>query len=221
MFKILKRLGLSVLVCMFMFSTILVTKADYVEYIGDIPVISVDDFDKITYEDTVSYEEMREYLVSIGAAEEEITDLDSSNSVMMRSSNGGQLRYSLLKLTKHTVNTSYITQIRVTAGMMFYPNSNGDYSNPRNIVNLEGAHVYTGDGAKSVFTGTIIIKLVNYNTIYYNFYGDLYKAGQVNWTIGGSVGIGGTASINGSISNGNGFIKNISFSKSQVLTGIG
>lgn len=220
MFKLFKRMFLLLFVCMLMFSTVLVTKADYVEYVGDIPVISSNDFEKIRYEDTVSYEEMREYLVSIGAAKDEITEFDKSNTMMSRSSAGGQLRYSLLRFTKYLVSYNYLTQLRVTAGMMFYPQSNGDYTNPSSIKSLEGAHIFTGDGSKCVFTGTIVVKLVNHNTIYYNFYGDLYRAGQVNWSVGGSVGIGGSASVNSKITNGDGFIKNISFSKTEVLAGI-
>ncbi len=222
MFKFTKRFLLALTFIALMVSSNSVINADFSLPIEDYSVFvrDIDDFSSIKYEDTLSYFEMRDYLTSIEVSSEVINDFDTTYNLHTKTRSRGQLRYSLLGFDTSTTSIYYKTQFRASAGMIFYPDNNGVFTNPSSIETLEAAHIYTGAGSKCIFGGTIYFKLVNYNTVYWSYYGDLYKAGQVSWTVGGSIGVGKGASINGSISNGSGFIKNISYSGQRTLVGI-
>lgn len=56
-----------------------------------------------------------------------------------------------------------------------------------------------------------VFRLESGNSFYYDVYGDVYKTGKLNWSAGASVGIGKFATANFTISNGSGYIKNVSF----------
>lgn len=51
------------------------------------------------------------------------------------------------------------------------------------------------------------------NAFYYSFNGDIYQRGVIKWNVGGKIKIGETGELNGSISNGDGFIRNVSESE--------
>ena len=43
---------------------------------------------------------------------------------------------------------------------------------------------------------------------------------SVNWSVAGTIGIGGSATLSGTISNGTGFIRNISESETYISSGM-
>ena len=174
---------------------------------------NLDELDNLDYSETYSYEELEYMLKENGFSNKEIISMIGEENISRSSTT---IRYSLFRLETYTYNNTYKLQPRITVGLEYSGNS----VSPDRIVSLKGGHVYTGDGAKCVFSGTMIYELEAGNSFYYSFYGDIYKEGDVNWSFGGEIGIGEKTSVQGQISNGSGFEKNVSESGRYYSSGL-
>lgn len=169
---------------------------------------SLDELDTLDISETYSYEEIEKLFIDNGFNEAEIKRMVGEKP-SLRASNT-IVRYNLFKMDAYTYTSgisTYKLQPRITVGLEYYDSST---ASPTRIVSLKGAHIYTGLAGKCVFSGTMIYELVAGNEFYYSFYGDIYKAGNISWSLGAEIGIGESASIKGEISSGDGFIKNVS-----------
>lgn len=177
---------------------------------------TLDELDNLSYEETFSYEELRKMFEDDGFSDNEIR-LFIGDEPLIESRSNTIVRYSLFKLDTYTYNSVYKLQPRITVGLEY---SSSTATSPTRIVSLKGAHIYTGLGTSCIFGGTMIYELEAGNSFYYSFYGDLYQSGDVNWSTGVEINIGDDASVSGQISNGSGFIKNISESGRYYSTGL-
>lgn len=168
----------------------------------------VDEIATMPYSETYSYEELKQSLLYHGYSPTETAQIIGEKPATTRAA--GAIRYNLMYLNTYNYG-GYKLQARFTAGL-YYEDGN-PVGQPDKIVSLEGAHIYTGSGSKCVFNGTIFYRLEAGNRFYYNFYGDIYKAGQMQWNTSISVGIKQAASVSASFSNGDGFVKNVSESE--------
>lgn len=159
----------------------------------------------LPYDETYSYDEMFCILSDEGYSDNEIIEMLGTNTLNSRSGSDVEIRYAQFKMGENTFDNVYILEARFSVGLEY----RGNNYMPDRIVSLGGAHVYTGAGADCVFTGDLYYELINGQSFYYNFYGDLYRAGTVSWEFGASVVIGEFFNIHGSISNGSGFIENV------------
>lgn len=189
--------------------------------------LPIEQLSTIKYEDTLSYEEMLAYMNNNSSTSTKIAEFQENHQSLLESQitggstrasitpMGSQIRYSLFYMTTYTYS-SCNAQARFSVGLLWY---DGDQS-PDKIVSLAGEHVYTGGGINCIFSGSIFYQLEAGNRFYYSMYGNLYENGNVNWTAGGSIGIGGSATLNASISNGNGFLANISEAETYYSSGM-
>lgn len=185
--------------------------------------VEFSDINDISFEDTYSYDELVNHFKDCGFSDEEILHYIGEQPSIRSST----VRYSLVKMTPYTyyLNLSnFSLQPRFTIGLEYISGN----SSPDSIVSIEGGHIFTSDPdttdqnyfSNCSFSGTVLYKLVSGNEIYYNFYGDLYRAGSVQWSVGAKVSIGQTASVNASISNGNGYLSNLSEADSVIFAGL-
>lgn len=163
----------------------------------------ISELGSISKEDTYTYDEMLNHLINNGYSYKEAKGLMGERKKSSRAST--EIRYSLFRLKTYSYG-SYKLQPRFNVGLEYTKG----IAAPNRIVSLQAAHIYTGDGAKCVFAGTIFYKLEAGNSFYYNFYGDIYKRGNINWSIGATVGVEETGSVSATISNGDDFYKNVS-----------
>lgn len=194
---------------------------------------SIDELENINYEDTMSYEEMLDFMKGNTYTDTEINDFQNQNkklnsnlvnngelNVYVGVLSGTEIRYSLFYMTTYSYSHGFMqvckVQARFSAGLEYDIGA----SSPNRIVSLKGEHVYTGGGQKCMFSGTIFYELEAGNRFYYSMYGNLYTGGSVNWSAGGSVGVGGNATLNATISNGTGFIRNISEAETYESSGM-
>lgn len=177
----------------------------------------ISELETLPYDQTFSYDEMASLLLSHGFSMYDATQMIGEKQPVTYGNT--EVRYSLMRMNTFEYKewfSTYKLQARFTVGLEYVK---GAYS-PTKLVSLQGSHVYTGDGSKCVFSGTIEYKLVSGNSFYYNFYGDIYKKGTVNWSVGTTVGIGENSSITATISNGDGFVKNVSETETYKSSGL-
>lgn len=164
----------------------------------------ISELDSISKEDTYTYDELLNLLITNGYSYKEAKKMMGKKKLSTRAST--EIRYSLFRLKTYTYGGLYKLQPRFNVGLEYTKG----ISAPNRIVSLQAAHIYTGDGAQCVFTGKIFYKLEAGNSFYYNFYGDIYKKGNINWSIGATVGVGETGNVSATISNGSNFYRNVS-----------
>lgn len=194
---------------------------------------SIQELDSLKIEDTLTYEEMLEYMRLNSYTYSEIQAFQGKHQLLLKNEtvsdtfkimsstlSGTEIRYSLVTMSTYSYNYGLWDKCKVQARFSAGLEYDIGASSPNRIVTLAGEHAYTGGGSPCVFSGGIFYRLEAGNRFYYNMYGNLYKQGNVNWTLGGAVGIGQQATLNGSISNGNGFIKNISVTETYISSGL-
>lgn len=180
-----------------------VASSSYYDKLDQLEWIDYNDLDSLKYEDTYSYNELIIYLQSNGFTAEEALAYVGERPIETRSSS---VRYSLMRLDTFSYSGGYKLQPRVRVGLEYLNGS----SSPSRIVSLENPTMYTGGGSKCSFAGEVSVRLYSGNSFYYDFSGDLYKNGTVNWSVTGKIGIGEVGSAEGKITNGNGYITNVS-----------
>lgn len=171
----------------------------------------INELETISYDETFSRDEFIEILSENGYNSKQINELIGEKTIETKADT--EIRYSLFKMNVFNYHngfngiiSNYKLQARFSAGFEYYK---GDYS-PNKVVSLGGAHVYTGDGKSCVFKGSIYYKLISGNSFYYNFYGDIYEKGSMNWAIGATLKIGESSTLTANVSNADGFVKNVS-----------
>lgn len=159
----------------------------------------------LPYDETYSYDEMYYLLSNEGYSDDEINKILRTTDVTTRSNPDVEIRYARVNMDEHVFEEDYILEARFNVGLEY----RGNNYMPSRIVSVGGARVYTGAGADCVFTGDVFYRLINGQSFYNNFYGDIYKQGVINWELGLQIGIGEFFSVNASISNSSGFIENV------------
>ncbi len=165
------------------------------------------DLSNIKYENTMSYDEMLEYVEKTRTSEE-IAEFKKLHPKIKLRTYAGERRFELWGGNIFTYDSKYKLQLRMDVEL-YYATAN---SKPK-IVSLSGYHIYTGGGESCVFQGAINVHLIAGNAFYYSFNGDIYERGVIKWNLGGKIKIGEAGELNGSISNGDGFIRNVSESE--------
>lgn len=194
---------------------------------------SIQELDSLNIENTLTYEEMLEYLRLNSYSYSEIQAFQSKHQLLVQNGTanntsnftnsvlaGTQIRYSLFAMTTYSYSYGLWDKCKVQARFSVGLEYDIGASSPNRIVTLVGDHAYTGGGSPCVFTGDIFYRLEAGNRFYYNMFGNLYKQGYITWSLGGSIGIGQVATLHGSISNGNDFIKNISVAETYFSSGL-
>lgn len=156
------------------------TKAlTYDEVLADLTWQESKDINEIIKEDTYTYTELTEHLVTSGLTQDQITNFIGERPKETREAT--EIQYALFTMNNFTYSSGkYILEARFSVGLEYTQGS----SSPNRIISLGGAHVFTGKGAQCIFTGTIFYKLISGNSFYYSFYGDVYKSATTTVTIG-------------------------------------
>lgn len=195
--------------------------------------ISFNQIEELDYEDAKTYEEMLTFMYINLYSPEDILSFKNQHAYLVAKLNrdsilnvdketlsGVEIRYSTFYMKTFSYNHGFLqvckVQARFSAGLEYDVGA----TSPNKIVSLKGEHVYTGDGQKCMFSGNIFYQLEAGNRFYYSMYGNLYTGGSVNWSVAGTIGIGGSATLSGTISNGTGFIRNISESETYISSGM-
>lgn len=175
----------------------------------------ISDLEHLSISETYTYDELHDLFIANGFTEEETIKYIGGRPLTRSTS----IRYTLLSMNlfKYPLEDGiYSAQARFTAGLEYI----GSSTSPHRIVSLKGAHVYTGARSACSFSGTLDYTLVAGNEIYYSMYGDLYKRGTMNWSASIEIGIKGAASMTCTLSNGDGYLKNISESETYHAGGL-
>lgn len=175
--------------------------------------------DDIRYEDTLSAEEVMNYFKEKGDMKQ-ADEIKERQRTLPTSRISNEKRYVLWRGKTFSYKWGVWDEAKVQQRFTVEVTYGKAGTKPR-MTQIAGVHVYTGAGSKCAFAGKVYLKLISGNSFYYNFYGNLYVKGQPNWNVGISVGIGKSATINASISNGDGFIRNISESENFRNTSFG
>ncbi len=179
----------------------------------------ISELDSLPAEEAYSYDELMNKLVTNGYSYQEAKEIMGEKPVLTSSKAKSQIKYSLFRMNVYSYKSGFKTyklQARFSIGLEYINNS----ASPTRIKYIQAPHIYTGDGAKCVFTGNIFYKLTAGNSFYYNFYGDVYKAGSIQWSAGATIGLGKSASVTATISNGDGFVRNVSEAETYTSTGL-
>lgn len=220
---------ISLIVCLF----ILPGNAKYESSKDKFDYRSINELEFINYEDTMSYEEMLDFMKKSAYSESEISEFkyqnlklssnlrkDGNFNVSLGVLSSTEVRYSLFYMNTYSYTHGFMQLCKVQARFSVGLEYDVGASSPNRIVSLKGEHVYTGGGTKCMFSGTIFYQLEAGNRFYYSMYGNLYTGGSVNWSAGGAIGVGGNATLNATISNGTGFIRNISEAETYESSGM-
>jgi hypothetical protein len=179
----------------------------------------ISELDSLSVEEAYSYDELMNKLVANGYSHQEAKQIMGEKPVSNYSKAKSQIKYGLFRMTVYSYRSGFKTyklQARFSVGLEYINNS----PSPTRIKYVQAPHIYTGDGAKCVFSGNIFYKLTAGNSFYYNFYGNIYKAGAINWSAGATIGLGKSASVTATISNGDGFVRNVSEAETYKSAGL-
>lgn len=176
------------------------------------------DLESLPISETYTYDELENLFIANGYSEEEITKYIGPKLL----TRGTSVRYALMQMHRYyytTQSLDFIVQARFTAGLEYADGA----TSPSRIVSLEGAHMYTGASGllnQCSFSGNIFYRLAAGNEFYYNFYGDLYKVGTMNVSASVTVGISEAATATITLSNGDGYLLNVSEAETYHAEGL-
>lgn len=187
--------------------------------VGNMKIHDISELSTINIKDTYSYEEYLLEKLKLGLISQNEYDINKNN-IQLMARFGSSVRYAKFRMKTYEINNSlgsnYKLQPIFMVGLEYLKNS----VSPTRIVELTDPYIYTGGGKECLFSGKIFFRLESGNSFYYDVYGDVYKTGKLNWSAGASVGIGKSASANFTISNGSGYIKNVSFDGRYYSSGM-
>ncbi len=177
----------------------------------------ISELDTLPISETYSYMDLVKILKEDGYSESQINELIKTPNLLLSYSSSSPIfvRYGLFRMNEFHYSGGYVLQARFSVGLEY---SGSD--SPDRIVSLGGAHIYTGAGANCIFSGDIFYQLNSGNSFYYNFYGNMYKAGYVNWGGGIKIGVGQNATIHGEIASGDHYIRNVSETETYYAAGL-
>lgn len=205
------------------------TEVSYVKNIDSkegIKPISIDDIDKVTVENSYTYEEILKDQLKLNLIDtEEYNNLLKQEkskvkpySISKASSVAG-VRYQKFVFEEYRFNSGLFGYYSHVLKPVIYAGLDFDYQGiPKRIVSIEEPHIYTGDGAKCIFGGKIFYKLENYKSIYLGVYGDVYATGTTTISGGATIGVGKSASVSISFTHSDNFLKNVDFDRRKTIT---
>lgn len=188
--------------------------------------ISIDDIDKVTVENSYTYEEILKDQLNLN-----LISVEKYNNLMKqeklkekayslnKASSLAGVRYQKFNFKEYRFNSGLFGYYSHVLIPVVYAGVDFDYQGvPKGIVSIEEPHIYTGDGAKCIFGGKIFYKLENYKSIYLGVYGDVYSTGTTTISGGAKIGIGKSSSVSISFSHSDTFLKNIDFERRKVIS---
>lgn len=178
--------------------------------LGNMEIYDISKLPTININDTYTYQQCLEEKLKLGLITKSEYKINQKDILSMSKSKS-QIRYAKFRMDTYEINNllgkNYKLQPIFIVGLEYLNNS----VSPSRIVELTDPYIYTGGGKDCIFSGKIFFRLQSGNSFYYDVHGDVYKTGKLNWSAGTSIGIGESANANFTISNGSGYIKNVSF----------
>lgn len=180
---------------------------------NSIESISIKKLDTLSIEQTYSYEEILSAMRNNGCKNQDIKDFKKThqNNLNLKKTQGKNetVRYSVFSMDGVEFTGSYHRKYRlqpeILAGLLY-----SGSPTPDRIVSLESPYVYTGNGSPSSFQGRMVYKLISGREFFTLIQGTAYKAGSMNVEGGIKVKLGENSEAYIKVSNGDGFLKDIS-----------
>lgn len=190
-----------------------------------LPAIHIDDFNDITYEESLSFEDMLKDklnigLISIDSYNKTLSEYNKNSRYSSRAATSN-IRYQKFSFDSEIVNTTELLVLKkkyVLTPVIFASLEFDNSGVPKRIVSIHDPHIYTGNGENCRFVGTIFYKLESYKSIYLGTYGDIFKTADVTLSGGVSVSIGKSAKAEFKATYSNNHVKNVSFDRRKTIS---
>ncbi|WP_157593548.1 hypothetical protein [Sedimentibacter sp. B4] len=187
-----------------------------------VEAVPIDELATLPIERTYSYDEIIAHMNENGYEEKEIQEFQKKHEENLKLQsveiNSITIRYQLFTMDGISFKnflTTYKLQPQVLVGLQY---SGSD--SPDRIVSLEEPFVYTGGGAKCSFQGKMVYKLISGREFYTLIQGDVYKEGSMNVSGDVKINLGGKGEATITVSNGNGYLKNISYEETYYSSAL-